>query len=331
MLSIIVLGTAAGGGVPQWNCGCDNCRAARNGHPELKATQASIAVSADRRALVPDQRLARPPPADRRHPGASPARGLRHSPIAGVILTNGEVDAIAGLLTLREGSPFTIYGHERVLSLLAENSHLQRAEAGARAARRHHARTPRSSRCCRRHRRPASKSWPSSLPARSRCISKEADDRSTPKATRSASSSATRPTASSFVFLAACAEITPEVAAHLNGASLVFFDGTLWRDDEMIALGLGQKTGQRMGHIAMDAGRSPPSTASASAANSSCTSTIRTRPCSPARPSARRSNTPAGRSRPMGWRSRYDCTDGFLGRRPTLRSIRAEQLEAQLR
>jgi pyrroloquinoline quinone biosynthesis protein B len=45
MLSIVVLGTAAGGGVPQWNCGCPNCSAARNGHPELGATQASIAIS----------------------------------------------------------------------------------------------------------------------------------------------------------------------------------------------------------------------------------------------------------------------------------------------
>jgi len=52
-------------------------------------------------------------------------------------------------------------------------------------------------------------------------------------------------------FLAACAEVTPELKQRLAGASLVFFDGTVWRDDELMAAGLGAKTGQAMGHIAM--------------------------------------------------------------------------------
>ena len=47
MLRVVVLGAAAGGGVPQWNCGCPVCRTARSEHPELQSTQASIAVSAD--------------------------------------------------------------------------------------------------------------------------------------------------------------------------------------------------------------------------------------------------------------------------------------------
>src|SRR5437879_4256349 len=123
MLRVVVLGAAAGGGVPQWNCGCPVCRAARGGHPELRSTQASIAVSADgdHWFLVnasPDLRqqvLATP----QLHPKAGL---LRHSPIAGVILTNGEIDAVAGLLSMREGSPFTIYAHERVLAILRSNN-----------------------------------------------------------------------------------------------------------------------------------------------------------------------------------------------------------------
>ena len=90
MLSIVVLGTAAGGGIPQWNCGCPNCRSARNGHPELRSTQASIAVSADREHWFlinasPDlrQQITETPAL---HPRAG---ALRNSPIAGVILTNG--------------------------------------------------------------------------------------------------------------------------------------------------------------------------------------------------------------------------------------------------
>ena len=123
MLRVVVLGAAAGGGVPQWNCGCPVCRTARSEHPELQSTQASIAVSADGAHWFlinasPDlrQQLTATP---QLHPKAGQ---LRHSPIAGVILTNGEIDAITGLLSMREGSPFTLYAHERVLAILKSNS-----------------------------------------------------------------------------------------------------------------------------------------------------------------------------------------------------------------
>src|ERR1700720_1171069 len=122
MLRVVVLGAAAGGGVPQWNCGCAVCLAART-VPELRSTQASIAISADgehwflinaspdlRQQLIVTPQL---------HPRS---QKLRHSPIAGVILTNSEVDAVAGLLSLREGWPFTIYAHDRVLAILKANS-----------------------------------------------------------------------------------------------------------------------------------------------------------------------------------------------------------------
>src|SRR5438309_11455585 len=123
MLRVVVLGVAAGGGIPQWNCGCAVCLAARTEHPELGSTQASVAISADgghwflinaspdlRQQLIATPQL-------------PPRQGqLRHSPIAGVILTNGEIDAVAGLLSMREGSPFTIYAHKRVLAILQTNS-----------------------------------------------------------------------------------------------------------------------------------------------------------------------------------------------------------------
>ena len=101
MLRVVVLGAAAGGGVPQWNCGCEICLKARN-DPALQSTQASIAVSADgdhwfllnaspdlRQQLIATPQL---------HPKSGQ---LRHSPISGVILTNGEIDAVAGLLSMR--------------------------------------------------------------------------------------------------------------------------------------------------------------------------------------------------------------------------------------
>src|SRR5579862_6117679 len=123
MLRVVVLGAAAGGGVPQWNCGCRICRAARTEYPELQSSQASLAISADgdhwflinaspdlRQQLIAAPQL---------HPAAGK---LRHSPIAGVILTNGEIDAITGLLSMREGWPFTIYAHAKVLATLKANS-----------------------------------------------------------------------------------------------------------------------------------------------------------------------------------------------------------------
>src|SRR5437868_50593 len=122
MLRVVVLGAAVGGGVPQWNCGCPVCLSAR-GDRELQSTQASIAVSTDgdhwflinaspdlRQQLIATPQL---------HPSAG---RLRHSPIAGVILTNGEIDAVAGLLSMREGSPFAIYAHAKVLAILKSNS-----------------------------------------------------------------------------------------------------------------------------------------------------------------------------------------------------------------
>src|SRR6187549_2776476 len=123
MLRVVVLGAAAGGGIPQWNCGCPVCLKARSDLPELRSTQASIAVSADGAHWY----LINASPDLRQQliatPQLHPRQGqLRHSPIAGVILTNSEVDAVAGLLSMREGSPFTLYAHERVLAILKSNS-----------------------------------------------------------------------------------------------------------------------------------------------------------------------------------------------------------------
>src|SRR3954463_15659411 len=98
-MPVRVLGAAAGGGFPQWNAASEACRRARAGDPTAKpATQASIAVSSDgRRWVRVSAAPARPP--QREAPPASPRRGgLRSSPIAAVVLTNADVDAVAGLL-----------------------------------------------------------------------------------------------------------------------------------------------------------------------------------------------------------------------------------------
>src|SRR5450755_2172030 len=253
MLRVVVLGAAAGGGVPQWNCGCPVCRTARTEHPELSSTQASIAVSADgdhwflvnaspdlRQQLIATPQL---------HPKAGK---LRHSPISGVILTNGEIDAVAGLLSMREGSPFTIYAHAKVLSILKANSIFN--VLGEKNVRRQPIEVDRAFEPTLPDGTPSGiEILPFAVPGKSAWYlegnthpgggTREGDTlglRVSDKAS-----------ARYFYFLAACAEVTDDLRSRLAGAPLIFFDGTVWRDDELIAAGLGNKTGQGMGHIAM--------------------------------------------------------------------------------
>jgi len=253
MLRVVVLGAAAGGGVPQWNCGCPVCQAARGDHPALGRTQASIAVSADgdhwflinaspdlRQQLIATPQL---------HPRAGQ---LRDTPIAGVILTNSEVDAVTGLLSMREGSPFAIYAHAKVLAILKANSIFN--VLGERNVRRQpieidqpfEPELPDGSPSgieILAFTVPGKGAWylegkvhPGGSDAQGDTLGLRIEDKTTGKY---------------FYFLAACAEVTDALKARLAGAPLVFFDGTVWRDDELIAAGLGAKTGQAMGHIAM--------------------------------------------------------------------------------
>jgi pyrroloquinoline quinone biosynthesis protein B len=252
-MRVVVLGAAAGGGVPQWNCNCEVCNAARGPHPELRATQASIAVSADNEHwfLVnasPDlrQQLTATP---QLHPKSG---HLRHSPIAGVVLTNGEVDAVAGLLSLREGWPFAIYAHQRVLSILKSNSIfnvLDEKRVKREAIQFGVAFEPTLSDGSASgleilpFAAPGKRAWyleDTAHPGRADEPGDTLGLRITDKAS-----------GEYLYFVAACAALTPDLRQRLQGAPLIFFDGTLWRDDEMIAAGLGARTGQRMGHMSM--------------------------------------------------------------------------------
>src|SRR6185437_11413900 len=125
-LRALVLGSAAGGGVPQWNCACRLCSLARAGNSRVRpATQAGVAVSANGADWIvvgasPDlrQQICDNPCL---HPRSSPDGSLRDSPISGVVLVSADVDGIAGLLTLRERQPFTLYAPASILLVLREN------------------------------------------------------------------------------------------------------------------------------------------------------------------------------------------------------------------
>ena len=253
MLRVVVLGAAAGGGVPQWNCGCPVCRIARSDQPELQSTQASIAFSADGRHwfLVnasPDlrQQLIATP---QLHPAAGQ---LRHSPIAGVILTNGEIDAVAGLLSMREGSPFTLYAHERVLAILKSNSIFN--VLGENNVKRRPIEADKAFEPALPDGSPSGMEiLPFAVPGKGAWY---LEGKAHPAGGDAAGDTLglrilDKGSGKYFYFLAACADVTDDLKSRLAGAALVFFDGTVWRDDELIVQGLGSKTGQGMGHISM--------------------------------------------------------------------------------
>jgi pyrroloquinoline quinone biosynthesis protein B len=257
MLRVVVLGAAAGGGVPQWNCGCPVCRTARNGHSGLQSTQASIAVSADGAHWF----LINASPDLRQQliatPQLHPATGqLRHSPIAGVILTNGEVDAVAGLLSMREGSPFTVYAHPKVLAILKSNSIFN--VLNEKNVRRQPIEVNETFEPALPDGSPSGiEILPFAVPGKSAWY---LEGKVHPAGSEGVGDTlglriADRASGKLLYFLAACAGVTDELKSRLLGAAAVFFDGTVWRDDELIAAGLGNKTGQGMGHIAMSGQR----------------------------------------------------------------------------
>jgi pyrroloquinoline quinone biosynthesis protein B len=253
MVRVVVLGAAAGGGVPQWNCGCPVCRKARSENRELQSTQASIAVSANgeywylvnaspdlRQQLIATPQL---------HPKAGE---LRHSPIAGVILTNGEIDAVAGLLSMREGSPFTLYAHKRVLAILRSNSIFN--VLGEHNVKRQPIEVDRAFEPTLPDGSPSGMEiLPFAVPGKSAWY---LEGKAHPAGGDAAGDTLglrilDKKSGKFFYFLAACARMTDDLKSRLTGAALVFFDGTVWRDDELIVQGLGTKTGQSMGHISM--------------------------------------------------------------------------------
>jgi pyrroloquinoline quinone biosynthesis protein B len=241
MIKLVVLGAAAGGGFPQWNSNAVGCRRARASDPDCPPqSQASLAVSGN----DADWFLVNASPDLRQQilvtSALHPREGLRSSPIRGVILTSGEVDAIAGLLTLRERQAFSLLALQAVLDILAANPifNVLSAEFVTRQAV-----LPSQSFDLAGPMRITLFPVPGKIPlflegARAQLSSDEdvcgveiADGRKR------------------MVFIPGCAHINDAVRTRIAGADLVLFDGTLWQDDEMIMAGLGPKTGRRMGHM----------------------------------------------------------------------------------
>ncbi|HXY58741.1 MAG TPA: pyrroloquinoline quinone biosynthesis protein PqqB [Methylocystis sp.] len=253
-MHIKILGSGAGGGFPQWNCNCANCRAVRAGAPGFKArTQSSLAVSANGR----DWALLNASPDLRQQIAQTPALapcendGVRASPIKAVVVTNGDVDHVTGLLTLREAQPFTVYGSGRVLGVLEQNrifnvcapAYVERKELPLRS--------PRLLRGSGIDLGLSVEAFP--VPGKIALWLEDAlaENYGSAEGDTLGLKITETETGKSFFYIPGCAEIDEDLAARLKGASLVFFDGTLWHENEMIEQGLLHKTGARMGHVNM--------------------------------------------------------------------------------
>jgi pyrroloquinoline quinone biosynthesis protein B len=246
-----VLGAAAGGGFPQWNSNTVACRRVRAGDPHARpCSQASVAVSADGEHWF----LLNASPDLRQQieatPCLQPRVGLRSSPIAGVVLTGGDVDAIAGLLTLRERHAFTVYSTARIHAILDANPIFEVLARDIVARQRVAIGTP----------TPLARpdGSPSGLglelfpvPGKVPLYLEDAKAPPTIAEGEETVGAAISDGDRRLVFIPGCAGMTPALARRLQGADVVLFDGTLWTDDEMLRAGLGAKTGLRMGHMSV--------------------------------------------------------------------------------
>jgi pyrroloquinoline quinone biosynthesis protein B len=250
-MRIRVLGAAAGGGFPQWNCNCEICRRAWSGTVPPQ-TQASLAVTADDENWFllnasPDLRaqILATPPLQPRRPG-------RDTPIAGAVLTNGDVDALAGLLSLRESQPLAVYATGRVLATLAANP-IFAVLNPERVARRTLALGQRVDLMTQEGRPTGLRVEAFSVPGKVALYLEDAaiEQRLAQRSEDTVGLEISTADGKRFFHIPACAALDDELGARLRNAPLLFFDGTLWADHEMIRAGLGTKTGRRMGHLSV--------------------------------------------------------------------------------
>ena len=238
----LVLGSGAGGGVPQWNCGCRVCRLAWSGDKRVKPrTQAGVALSIDGANWLllnasidlRQQILATP--------ALHPKGEGRHSPIAAVVLTNAEVDSSAGLLALRERQPFVIFATEATLKAIGENRMfdvVNRAVVPRRAVALGEPFEP----------LPGIRLELFAIPGKVPLWLEEGEVL-TGEIGEGTVCVAAEAGGKRLVYAPACAHVTQGLDARIASADVLFFDGTLFADDEMIMNGLGEKTGRRMGHM----------------------------------------------------------------------------------
>jgi pyrroloquinoline quinone biosynthesis protein B len=245
-MHVHVLGSGAGGGLPQWNCACSNCTLTRAGDPSITPrTQDSIAFSARAEPGLPSL-LVNASPDVLRHIERSPRlwpRSPRDTPIGAIVLTNGDLDHVVGLVSLRESQPLRILATPRVRAGLVEKNAFLRTLA----------------------RTPDQVTWidlalgrevpledlglgvtplaaPGKLPVHLMDTLDPSPEDNIALRVRDLASGRT-------VAVATAIGDFEGVEGLVGGADAVLFDGTFWSEDELIALGLGKARARDMAHV----------------------------------------------------------------------------------
>ena len=254
-MRVKILGSAAGGGFPQWNCACQNCRGLRSGtFPGKARTQAQVAISADGHSWFllgasPDLRSQIEAAAE-----LHPREGVRQSPIVGAVLANADVDHVLGLLLLRELQPLRLYATESIRRILCEDNSmfamLQRI--------------------------PGQVNWSGFAPGTTFSLLNAAGEDSglrchavslgthypayvSPKrqselrlGEASLGLIVESPSGKRLAYMPAVPQIDDVLLKEFDSADVLLCDGTFWSDDELIRIqgsGHNVKTARQMGHV----------------------------------------------------------------------------------
>lgn len=251
-MRVKILGSAAGGGFPQWNCACCNCGALRAGTFHGKArSQTQVAITEDGRSWIllgasPDMRAQ-----IENTPALHPRDDVRQSPIASVVLANADVDHVLGLLTLRELQPLRVYATKSVRRILSEDNSmfgmLQRVAnqviwADFQVGEEFALCNPDgegSGLSCRAL--SLGTHFPAYVSGR-RQLQLDPSESSLGIVLRSSSGLL-------LAYLPAVPQIDDALARQLDHVDALLFDGTFWSDDELIRVQGSGQTAQQMGHV----------------------------------------------------------------------------------
>ena len=274
-MQVKILGSAAGGAFPQWNCACENCRAVRTGRFEGKPrTQTQVAISQNGRSWFllgasPDLRNQ-----IEATPELHPREGLRQTPIAGVVLANADIDHVLGLLLLRELQPLRVHATASVRKILCEDNSMfgmleripeqtvwtdfaSREKFGLR-----HAQGEDSGLRCQAW--SLSEHYPAYVTAerRAQLTAGEASlgfivDSGTPDSRDTDAGTidlrgADSPSGARLAYMPAVPQVDDALLEQLESCDVVLFDGTFWSDDELIRVQGSGQTGRQMGHVPVE-------------------------------------------------------------------------------
>jgi pyrroloquinoline quinone biosynthesis protein B len=251
-MRVKILGSAAGGAFPQWNCACSNCRQVRAGAFHGKPrNQAQLAISADGKSWFllgasPDLRAQ-----IEGNTELHPREGVRQSPIAGIVLGNADVDHVLGLLLLRELQPLRVHATESVRRILTEDNSmfamLQRV--------------------------PDQVAWSTFTPGpifpllnaagqdsglRCRALSLGTHYPAYVSSRRQGELNSQEaslglmiesPSGKRLAYMPAVPQIDDALLAEFDSADVLLFDGTFWSDDELIRIQGSGQTARQMGHV----------------------------------------------------------------------------------